>query len=136
MSNRGRDVRQRGGELPTLLNERDPMGIGAACPACGVPAFPRKNETTRLRSRTSGRINVPEGNVDWRDHVVVDPSVCRGQATVKGTRIPVSVVLDNLATGLTPNEITAAYPSVSAVAVQAAVAYAAELARERVLAMP
>ena len=45
----------------------------------------------------------------------------------------VSVVLDNLAAGLTPDEIIRSYPSLTREAVQAAIAYAAELARERVL---
>jgi uncharacterized protein (DUF433 family) len=67
---------------------------------------------------------------------VVDPAVCHGRACLKGTRIMVSVVLDNLAAGLTPEEIVRSYPSLSRESVQAAVAYAAELARERVVAMP
>ena len=33
----------------------------------------------------------------WQDYVIVDPAVCHGQACIKGTRIMVSVVLDNLA---------------------------------------
>ncbi len=74
--------------------------------------------------------------MDWREHVAVDPMVCHGQACIRGTRIPVSVVLDNLASGLTPAEILKSYPSLTPEAIQAAVAYAAELARERVLAMP
>lgn len=49
--------------------------------------------------------------------------------------MPVSVVLDNLAAGLTVGEILRSYPSLSEEAVQAAIAYAAELARERVVAM-
>jgi uncharacterized protein (DUF433 family) len=48
----------------------------------------------------------------------------------------VSVVLDNLAAGLTPDEIVRSYPPLSREAVQAAIAYAAELGRERVVAMP
>jgi len=48
----------------------------------------------------------------------------------------VSVVLDNLAAGLTPDEILRSYPSLSREAVQAAISYAAELGRERVVAMP
>ena len=45
----------------------------------------------------------------------------------------VSVVLDNLAAGLTPDEIVRSYPSLDRAAIQAAIAYAAELARERVV---
>lgn len=48
----------------------------------------------------------------------------------------VSVVLDNLAAGLTADEILQSYPSLTREAVQAAIAYAAELARERVVIMP
>jgi uncharacterized protein (DUF433 family) len=72
----------------------------------------------------------------WQDYVVVDPAVCHGTACIKGTRITVSVVLDNLAAGLTPDEIIRSYPSLTPEAVQAAIAYAAELGRERVVAMP
>jgi uncharacterized protein (DUF433 family) len=48
----------------------------------------------------------------------------------------VSVILDNLAAGLSLDEILHSYPSLSREAVQAAIAYAAELARERVVAIP
>lgn len=74
--------------------------------------------------------------MDWREHIVVDPAVCHGQACIRGTRIPAAVVLDNLATGLSVTEVLKSYPSLTEQAVHAAVAYAAELARERVLAMP
>ena len=70
--------------------------------------------------------------MNWRDHITVDPNVCHGKACIKGTRIMVSVVLDNVAAGLTPNEIIASYPSLKQEDIQATVAYAAELARERV----
>jgi len=75
--------------------------------------------------------------MDWRDYITVDPLVCRGQgACIRGTRIPASVVLDNLASGVSEAEIVKSYPSLSPEAVRAAMAYAADLARERVLAMP
>jgi uncharacterized protein (DUF433 family) len=72
----------------------------------------------------------------WRDHIVVDPAVCHGQACIRGTRIPASVVLDNLASGVAVAEVLKSYPSLTQESIQAAVAYAADLARERVLAMP
>ena len=74
--------------------------------------------------------------VDWRDHITVDPLVCHGKACIKGTRVMVSVILDNLAAGLAPDEIRQSYPSVSTETIQAAMAYAAELAREWVVAVP
>ena len=74
--------------------------------------------------------------MDWRKHIAVDPMVCHGQACIQGTRIPASVILDNLASGLSAAEILKSYPTLSREGIQATVAYAAELARERVLAMP
>jgi uncharacterized protein (DUF433 family) len=74
--------------------------------------------------------------MNWQDYITVDPAVCHGKACLKGTRVMVSVVLDNLAAGLSPEEILSSYPSLSHGAVQAAIAYAAELARERVILMP
>ena len=73
--------------------------------------------------------------VDWRDYITVDPLICHGQACIKGTRVMVSVILDNLAAGLTEAEIIQSYPSVEPSAIQAAIAYAAELAREWVVAV-
>jgi uncharacterized protein (DUF433 family) len=72
----------------------------------------------------------------WQDYIMVDPGVCHGKACIKGTRIMVSVVLDNLAAGLPANEILESYPSLSLEAVQAAIAYAAELTRERIIEIP
>ncbi len=71
--------------------------------------------------------------MNWRDYVVVDPNICHGKACIKGTRIMVSVILDNLAANLTPSEILQSYPTLTHEAVQAAIAYAAELTRERVI---
>lgn len=72
----------------------------------------------------------------WQEYVTVDPTVCHGRACIAGTRIMVSVVLDNLAAGLTADGIIRSYPSLTPEAVQATIAYAAELGRERVVAMP
>ncbi|MCX7681848.1 MAG: DUF433 domain-containing protein [Anaerolineae bacterium] len=74
--------------------------------------------------------------MNWQDYIVVDPAICHGKACIKGTRIMVSVILDNLAAGLSPDEILHSYPSLSREAVQAAITYAAELTRERVVAIP
>lgn len=74
--------------------------------------------------------------MNWAEHITVDPAVCHGRACVKGTRIMVSVVLDNLAAGLTPDDILQSYPSLTFESIRAAVAYAAELARERIIPLP
>ncbi|MEI7901726.1 MAG: DUF433 domain-containing protein [bacterium] len=67
------------------------------------------------------------------DYISVDPTVCHGKACIKGTRVMVSVILDNLAAGMTANQIQKEYPSVSPDAIRAAIAYGAELSRERLL---
>ena len=72
----------------------------------------------------------------WQDHITVDPKICHGKACIRGTRIMVSVILDNLAAGLSHDELLQSYPSLSQSAIQAALSYAADLARERVVALP
>jgi uncharacterized protein (DUF433 family) len=74
--------------------------------------------------------------MSWRDRIITDPNVCHGQACIRGTRVPVSVVLDNLAAGLTESDIVSSYPPLSIEDVRAAVAYGAELARERFIDLP
>ena len=74
--------------------------------------------------------------MNWRDRISVDPKVCHGKACIKGTRVMVSVVLDNLADGVSREEIVRSYPSLTPADVRAAIAYAADLARERVVALP
>lgn len=69
----------------------------------------------------------------WQERITVDPSVCHGKACIKGTRIMVSVVLDNLAAGVKEDEILKSYPSLKEEDIHAAISYAAELARERVV---
>ncbi len=69
----------------------------------------------------------------WQDHISADPNVCHGKACIKGTRVTVSVILDNLAEDLDINEIVRSYPSVKRDDVQAVIRYAAELARERII---
>lgn len=68
---------------------------------------------------------------DQRAELIVrDPSICHGQAVIKGTRVMVSVILDALADGMTEAEIAAEYPSLTSEGIRAAAAYGAELARD------
>lgn len=74
--------------------------------------------------------------MNWKDRISVDPSICHGQACIKGTRVMVSVVLDNLAANVSEDEILKSYPTLDKDDINAAVSYAAELARERVIILP
>ncbi|TYQ23331.1 DUF433 domain-containing protein [Pseudanabaena sp. UWO311] len=66
----------------------------------------------------------------WKDRITTDPSVCHGKACIKGTRIMVSVILDNLAARVSQAEILQSYPTLTSKDIFAAISYAAELARE------
>ncbi len=70
--------------------------------------------------------------MNWQDRITAAPAVCHGRACIKGTRVMVSVILDNLAGGEPPEEIMRGY-HLSREDIEAAVAYAAELARETVI---
>lgn len=73
---------------------------------------------------------------NWRERITVDPNVCHGKVCIRGTRIMVSIILDNLASGISREEILSSYPSLALQDVDAALAYAAELARERFVPLP
>lgn len=74
--------------------------------------------------------------MDWKPYITSDPQIMHGTVCFRGTRIPVSVVLDNLADGETPERILDQFPTLKPEYIPAAIAYAAELARERVLPVP
>ena len=67
--------------------------------------------------------------MNWQDYIAVDHGVCHGKARIKGTRVMVSVVLDNLADGVTERALLKSYSSLTSDSIRAAIAYAAELAR-------
>lgn len=73
--------------------------------------------------------------MNWRERITTDPLVCHGKACITGTRIMVSVVLDNLAEGVSEEEILKSYPSLTIDDIKAAIAYAAELSRERLVVL-
>jgi len=71
--------------------------------------------------------------VAWQDFLDSNPEVCGGEICAAGTRIPVTVILDNLAEGSSREEILRSYPSLRVEHLDAALAYAAELAHEECL---
>lgn len=66
---------------------------------------------------------------NWRQRISANPKVCHGKACIAGTRVMVSVILDNLADDESYESIMAGY-NVKREDIQAAINYAAELARE------
>jgi uncharacterized protein (DUF433 family) len=81
------------------------------------------------------RFDTLEGPMKWRERISVDPEACHGKACIRGTRVMVSVVLDNLAAGESPEAIARDY-RIAVDDVRAALMYAGELAREQVVALP
>ena len=70
------------------------------------------------------------------DRISIDPAICGGKPCIKGTRLWVSLILDFLADGLTEAELVADYPQLTHQDVMAAIAYGAEMSRERILPVP
>ena len=71
--------------------------------------------------------------IEWRAYLTSNPAVRGGQLCAKGTRVPVTVILDSLAEGAGREEILHSYPTLTPDHIDAALAYAAELAREESL---
>jgi uncharacterized protein (DUF433 family) len=70
---------------------------------------------------------------DLLKRITIDPNVCFGKPCIRGTRIWVALIIDNLADGVGEEEILAAYPQLKTEDIRAALAYAAEMTRERVI---
>jgi uncharacterized protein (DUF433 family) len=73
---------------------------------------------------------------NWRERISVNPAVCHGRACIRGTRVMVSVVIVNVAAGVPRDEILQSYPALNPADIEAALAYAAELAREGTVDLP
>jgi uncharacterized protein (DUF433 family) len=65
---------------------------------------------------------------------MIAPDLHHGDSCIKGTRIPVAMIVGRLADGMTPEEIREAYPQLTAEDIQAALAFAADLIHQEVLA--
>ncbi len=76
------------------------------------------------------------GREELLKRIMIDPNVCFGKPCIRGTRIWVSLILDNLAAGIGEKEILDAYPQLKPEDIRAAIAYGAETARERILPIP
>jgi uncharacterized protein (DUF433 family) len=71
--------------------------------------------------------------IDWRYHLSANPAICGGRLCARDTRVLVTNILDSLAEGSSREEILHSYPSLKPVHIDAALAYAAELAHEELI---
>lgn len=70
------------------------------------------------------------------ERISIDPNVCFGKPCIRGTRIWVSLILDFLSSGMSMEELLAEYPQLEMDDIRAAIAYGAEMARERYVEIP
>jgi len=70
--------------------------------------------------------------MNWQNYITAEPLICEGRACFKDTQIMVSKVLENLADGVMPNDIQKKYPTLNQEAIQAALVFAAQIAREQI----
>lgn len=70
------------------------------------------------------------------NRISIDPNICFGKPCIRGTRIWVSLLLDFLASGMTSAEILEEYPHLAQEDILAAIAYGAEMSRERYVDLP
>jgi uncharacterized protein (DUF433 family) len=71
--------------------------------------------------------------IKWQKYITIDPDIHHGEPCIKGTRVPVSIIIGSIADGMTFDEILDAYPQLKQESIQAALAYAAEVVRQDVI---
>ncbi|MEB2334076.1 MAG: DUF433 domain-containing protein [Anaerolineaceae bacterium] len=70
--------------------------------------------------------------INWHNFISVDPEIHHGEACIKGTRIPVSMIVGSVADGMSFEEIIDSYPQLKEESIKAALAYAADIVRQEV----
>ena len=74
--------------------------------------------------------------MEWQSRISTNAQICHGKACIRGTRIMVSVVVDNIAAGIPKRDILQSYPALTSADIDAALSYAAELTREGTIELP
>ena len=69
----------------------------------------------------------------WQGRSIVEQDIHHGDPCIKGTRVPVAIIIGSLADGMTPGEIRDAYPQLTGEDIQAALSYAADAVRQEIL---
>ena len=70
-----------------------------------------------------------KSRIRGQEHIVIDPDLHHGDPCVKGTRIPVTIIIGSLADGMTLKDILAAYPQLTRTDIHAVLAYAGDILR-------
>ena len=71
--------------------------------------------------------------INWQNHIVIDKDIHHGEPCIKGTRVPVAILVGSIADGMSMDEILKEYPQIKRESIQAALAYAADAVRQEIL---
>ena len=71
--------------------------------------------------------------INWKNFITIDPEIHHGEPCIKGTRVPVAILIGSIADGMTIDEVLKEYPQLTRESVQAALAYAADVVRHDIL---
>lgn len=72
-------------------------------------------------------------DIDWHEYIIVDPEIHHGEPCIKGTRIPVSMIVGGIANGMSVDNIIEEYPQLNKESIQAALSYESDMAWERLM---
>ncbi|MCI0397612.1 MAG: DUF433 domain-containing protein [Chloroflexi bacterium] len=73
------------------------------------------------------------GRINWKERIVIDPGLYHGEPCIKGTRIPVAMIVGSLADGMPAEELLETYPQLTLADIQAALAYAADVLHQEIM---
>lgn len=71
--------------------------------------------------------------INWQEHITIDKDIHHGEACIKGTRVPVAIIVGSIADGMSMDEILDEYPQLKRESIQAALAYAADAVRQEII---
>jgi uncharacterized protein (DUF433 family) len=71
--------------------------------------------------------------INWQEHITIDKNIHHGEPCIKGTRVPVSIIVGSIADGMSIDEILDEYPQLKRESIQAALAYAADAVRQEII---
>ena len=71
--------------------------------------------------------------IQWREHIISDPKIMFGKPVIKGTRIPVDLILEKLAAGETQEQLLSGYTSISATDISACLQFASESVKNEII---
>jgi uncharacterized protein (DUF433 family) len=112
-------------KLVTKVNDVPKVPFSAPCPPLSPVRAARYSKVDMNIMNRYDKSNFGEGLLMIpTDRIEINPKVCNGRPVIKGTRIPVSVILEQIAEGESWDTLLAGYPELKKEDIQAALLYA------------